>query len=118
MYYRIFICSFSEDHWLISSIKNSASEYLSVFEILGLFSRMPGPFTHQQCMSDPVFSAPLPELGIVSTFSFSLYDRRGVLSHCVSNLHSLTAIDVEHLLIYLFICFYPYYISSLVKCLC
>ena len=63
------------------------------------------------------FFASLPELGIVSTFSFSLYDTCGVLSHCVSNLHSLMAIDGEHLFIYLFICFYPYYISSLVKCL-
>ena len=64
------------------------------------------------------FSASLPELGMVSTFSFTLYDSCGVLSHCVSNLHSLSATDVEHLFIYLFICFYSYYISSLVKCLC
>ena len=67
MYYRIFICSFSEDHWLISSIKNSASDYLSVFEILGLFSRMTGPFTHQQCMSDPTSLHPCQNL-VLSVF--------------------------------------------------
>ena len=32
----------------------SVSEYLSLCETLGLFSRMTGPFTHQQCMSDPI----------------------------------------------------------------
>ena len=30
------------------------SEYLSLCKSLGLFSRMTGPFTHQQCMSDPI----------------------------------------------------------------
>ena len=67
MYYRIFICSFSEDHWLICSIKNSASEYLSVFEILGLFSKMTGPITHQQCMSDPTSLHPCQNL-VLSVF--------------------------------------------------
>ena len=30
------------------------SEYLSLCKTLGMFSRMTGPFTHQQCMSDPI----------------------------------------------------------------
>lgn len=35
------------------------SEYLSLCKTLGMFSRMTGPFTHQQCMSDPISPHPL-----------------------------------------------------------
>ena len=31
------------------------SEYLSLGETAEIFSRVAGPFTHQQCMSDPIF---------------------------------------------------------------
>ena len=86
MYYRIFICSFSKDHWLISNIKNSASEYLSVFEILGLFSRMTGPFTHQQCMSDPTSLHPCQNLVLSAFLNFSPYDICKVVSLCSFNL--------------------------------
>ena len=86
MYYRIFICSFSEDHWLISSIKNSASEYLSVFEILGLFSRMTGPFTHQQCMSDPNSLHPCQNLVLSVFLILALMIYVIVVSLCSFNL--------------------------------
>lgn len=68
--------------WLLSC---KASEYLSLGETAEHFSRMAGPFTHQQCKWSN-FSAVLPELGIVSIFNFSLWEMRSVITLWL-NLH-------------------------------
>ena len=61
------------------------SEYLSLCKSLGMFSRITGPFAHQQYEWSN-FSASLPEFGIVSIFNFSLYDRCEVVLLCGSAL--------------------------------
>ena len=54
-------------------------EYLSLCGTAELFSRMTGPFTHQQYMSAPI-SLHLCQNSILSIFNFSLYDRCEVVS--------------------------------------
>ena len=46
--------SFSKHTQECALLGCKVSEYLSLCKTLGLFSRMTGPFTHQQCMSDPI----------------------------------------------------------------
>ena len=70
--------------------------YLSLCGTAELFSRMTGPFTHQQyeCSN---FSASLPELNIVSNFNFSLYGRCEVVSLCALIFIFLMTNNVDHL---------------------
>ena len=84
--------------WLQSC---KVSEYLSLCGTDELFSRMTGPFTHQQyeCSN---FSASLPELDIVSNFNFSLYGRCEVVSLCALICIFLMTKNVDHLFFSLF----------------
>ena len=82
------------------------SEYLSLCKSLGMFSRITGPFAHQQYEWSN-FSASLPEFGIVSIFNFSLYDRCEVVFLCGFICTSLTTNNTDHISI----CLFPYHIA-------
>ena len=78
------------------------SAYLSLGGTAELFSRMAGPFTHQQCMSDPISLHYCQNL--LSSLFFILATKKDVEWYFIVVLIciSLMVNDVEHLITCLF----------------
>ena len=78
-----------------------ASEYLSLGETAEHFSRMAGPFTHQQYMSDPISLQFCQNLALLA-FLVLACEKCEVLYLCGLICFSLVTNNANHLFIFLF----------------
>ena len=84
--------------WLLSY---KVSAYLSLGGTAELFSRMAGPFTHQQCMSDPISLQFCKNLALLVVLILAC-EKCDVLSLCGLICISLITNNANHLFIFLF----------------
>ena len=84
--------------WLLSY---KVSAYSNLGETAELFSRMAGPFTHQQCMSDPISLQFCKNLALLVVLILAC-EKCDVLSLCGLICISLITNNANHLFIFLF----------------